>query len=269
MNYTTIAVLSLLVFLIAPKTGWSVEREHLQIITGVSYEEGDFGTGVNSKTVIAPLTVRYLGDRFDLGLTLPFVYQDSSDAVTIVGGQPEQFRDDPVSLALDSLAPGVGDLTLKGRIYLFDDPGLDSFLPSIAPFGKVKFPTADESSGLGTGKFDYGFGLEFDKQIYDFFLFSNLGYTFIGKPSNTNVRDKISAGGGFGYRIFSRLSVSAALEWSRSLIRDRDDPLDVIPSISLGITRKLSLSPYASIGLSDGSPDYGVGFALSYRFLRF
>ena len=267
MTYT--AIFSLIVCLISPVAAWGAEREHLQIITGFSYEEGDFGTDVNSKTIIVPFTVRYLGDRFDLGLTIPFVYQDSSDAVTIVGGQPEQIRDDPVSTVLDELAPGGGDIMLKGRYYLFDDPGLDSFLPGIAPFAKIKFPTANEDEGLGTGKFDFGFGLEFDKQIYDFFLFADTGYTFMGEPSNANFRDKISVGGGGGYQIFNSLSASVALAWSRSLLRDRDDPLDIITSVTWNITRKTSLSPFAAFGLSDGSPDFGVGFAISYRFWRF
>jgi len=255
--------------LVIPGRGAAAERERIEIITGVSYEEGDFGTEVNSRTVIVPFTVRYLGDRFDMGLTIPFVYQDSAEAVTIVGGRPERIRDDPVSVAADQLAPGGGDLLFKGRYYLFDDPGLDSYLPGIVPFAKIKFPTANENEGLGTGKFDYGFGLEFDKQIHDFFLFADTGYTFIGEPANTNLRDKISAGGGFGYQILDSLSASVALAWSRSLVRDTDDPVDIITSMTWDITGKTSFSPFASFGLSNGSPDFGIGFAVSYRFWRF
>ncbi len=84
--FSYISVSFVLVSLLVPGDILAEEKERIQIITGFSYEEGDFGTGVNSKTVIAPFTLRYLGDRFDLGLTVPFVYQDSADAVTIVGG---------------------------------------------------------------------------------------------------------------------------------------------------------------------------------------
>ena len=247
----------------------AAERERLEIITGMSYQEGDFGTDVNSTTIIAPFTVRYLGDKFDLGLTIPFIYLDSAEAVTIVGGQPERVRKDPASLVLDQLAPGVGDLYLKGRYYLFEDPGLDSYLPAITPFAAVKFPTANSSEGLGTGKFDYGFGLDFDKQIHDFFLFASTSYTFIGEPSDTNLRDKISVGGGCGYQFLESLSASVELAWSRSLVVDTPDPTDIITSLTWDMTDETSFSPFVSFGLTEGSPDFGVGFAVSHRFLRF
>ncbi len=139
-SWHCIWALILIIWLAFPTLGWGAERERFQISTGFSYEQGDFGTGINSKTVIVPFSFRYLGDRFDLGLTIPFVYQDSAQSITIIDGEPERVRDDALSQTLDQVAPGVGDLVLKGRLYLFDDPGLESFLPGIAPFAKVKFP---------------------------------------------------------------------------------------------------------------------------------
>ena len=190
--------LFLIIWLAFSPQCWGQEREHFQIITGFSYLEGDFGTGTSSKTIFMPFTVRYLGARFDIGLTIPFVYQDSSAAISIIDGRPIRIRDDPVSNIIDLLAPGVGDLALKGRLYLFDDPGTDSFLPAITPTARVKFPTADASEGLGTGEYDFGLGVEFDKQIESFFLFADFGYTFIGDPPGTNIRDQISVGSGVG-----------------------------------------------------------------------
>ncbi|MFB3062314.1 MAG: hypothetical protein ACE10C_13190, partial [Candidatus Binatia bacterium] len=116
--------------------------------------------------------------------------------------RPIRIRDDPVSNIIDLLAPGVGDLALKGRIYLLDDPGTDSFLPAITPTARVKFPTADASEGLGTGEYDFGLGLELDKQVKNFFLFADFGYTFIGNPPGANLRDQIAAGTGIGYQSF-------------------------------------------------------------------
>jgi len=248
---------------------WGQERERFQIITGVSYSQGDFGTDIKSHTVFIPFTFRYLGNRFDLGLTIPLVYQVSSASVTIINGRPVRISDNPVSDILELLAPGVGDLGLKGRLYLLEDPGMDSFLPAITPFARVKFPTADASEGLGTGEYDYGFGLEVDKQINDFFVFSDFGYTFMGDPPGTNLRDRISAGSGMGYQISRSLSASVAFAWSRSLTSGSDDPMDIITNLSWRATRTLTWTPFVSAGLSDGSPDFGVGFAISYKFGRF
>src|SRR5574337_2073036 len=64
---------------------------------------------------------------------------------------------------------GAGDTVVKGRYFLLDDPGLPAPWPSLTPFFKVKIPTADEKRNLGTGKTDYGFGLELDKQFGRFY----------------------------------------------------------------------------------------------------
>ncbi len=249
--------------------GWGQEREHFQIITGFSYLEGDFGTGTTAQTVYMPFTFRYLGERFDLGLTIPFVYKDSSAAISIINGRPIRIRNDPVSNIIKLFAPGVGDLSMKGRLYLFDDPGTDSFLPAITPTARVKFPTADASEGLGTGEYDFGLGLELDKKVGSFFLFSDFGYTFIGEPSGTNLRDQISAGSGTGYQILESLSVSAAFAWSRALVSGTDDPMDITTNLSWRVTETFTWTPFVAFGLTDGSPDFAVGFSLSKRFGKF
>jgi len=161
-SWPCIWALFLIIWLALPTPGWGTEREHFQVITGFSYLEGDFGTGTTAQTIYMPFTFRYLGERFDLGLTIPFVYKDSSAAISIIDGRPIRIRKDPISNVIDLFAPGVGDLALKGRIYLFDDPGTDSFLPAITPMVRVKFPTADASEGLGTGEYDFGLGLELE-----------------------------------------------------------------------------------------------------------
>ena len=147
--WSFLCALILIIWFALPTPAWGVEREHFQVITGFSYLEGDFGTGSSSKTVFMPFTFRYLGERFDLGLTIPFVYQDSSAAISIIDGRPIRIRDDPVSNIIDLLAPGVGDLALKGRLYLFDDPGTDSFCPAYHLPRGSSFPRRTRPKALG------------------------------------------------------------------------------------------------------------------------
>lgn len=257
--------LFLIVWLASSAAAWAEERERWQFKAGVTYEAGDFGTGITTKTLFLPFTIRYLGDRFDLGLTVPFIQQETSQAVTLVDGVPVRIRAEE---GVKQTASGLGDLVLKGRLYLLDDPGPASFLPAVTPFFKLKFPTADEDDGLGTGEFDYGFGLEFDKRLNGLFLFADAGYTFIGDPPGINLRDRVSAGGGVGYYLTRNLSASVSLAWSRSLVKGADDPTDVFFDLSWRITRTLTLSPHVSVGLTNGSPDFGLGFETSYRFGR-
>jgi hypothetical protein len=40
-------------------------------------------------------------------------------------------------------------------------------VPEIAPYVKIKFPTADSDRGLGTGEFDETIGVDLSKRLID------------------------------------------------------------------------------------------------------
>jgi hypothetical protein len=150
-----------------------------------------------------------------------------------------------------------------------DDAGPDSAVPALAPFLKVKAPTADARKGLGTGEWDVGLGLEWDKQFRHFFLLGDVGYTFIGDPPGQDFHDRPAASIGIGHTFLPWLAVTALLDWRRALVKDRDDPLELVAIVQLRVARHLVLSPYAFAGLTSGSPDFGIGAELSWRFGRY
>lgn len=256
-------------WLLRPTVGRAEEPNRWQFKAGFTYEEGDFGTDVTTKTLYAPFTIRYLGDQFDLGLTVPYIDQETSRSVTVVGGVPTRIRGRGATTdTVKQSASGLGDVILKARFFLLDDPGSASPIPAVSPFYRVKFPTADEDEGLGTGEFDHGFGLEFDKAIEDYFLFAHVAYTVIGEPPGTDLNNRFSAGGGVGRRFLKDLSASVSLAWQQSLVDGGDDPVDLFFDLSWRVLQDLNVSPFASFGLTEGSPDYGVGLEVSYRFGR-
>jgi hypothetical protein len=266
--------LLLILWLTSSTAGFAEEVGGFRFKAGLSYEEGDFGTDVTTKTLLMPFTVQYLGRAFDLSLTVPYIDQETSASVTVVDGRPVRIRkkdetviEKGVPRRADTVrrsASGLGDIVLKGRLFLLSDAGPTSPLPAVTPFYQVKFPTADEDEGLGTGELDHGFGLELDKAINDFFLFAHVGYTFIGEPPGTDLRNRFSAGGGAGVYLTRDLSASVSVVWKQSLVKGSEDPTDLFFDVAWRIYENLSLNPFASIGLTEGSPDYGVGFQVSY-----
>ncbi len=238
------------------------EREHFQLKLGPSYDQGDFGTSDTTRTIFVPLTFKYLGEHFDIGLTVSYVHVETATGVTLVEGTPTR-----TGQSTSTSAGGFGDMVLKGRYFILDDPGPSSPLPSLTPFVKVKFPTADEKKNLGTGEYDYGFGLEWDKRFGSFFIFGDVSYTIIGDPPGQDFRNRPAASLGAGYRISDLWTVFSWVEWRRALATG-PDPVDLVGVVSYKITPTLTISPNVTVGLTNGSPDWGVGVELSYKFGR-
>lgn len=253
-------------------TAWAApvaaqERERYQLKLGAFYDQGDFGTSETSRTFFAPVTLKYLGDRFDVGLTTGFLRLDSPGGVTILEGQPVAGA---TARGAREVNEGLSDTTLKFRYFAVDDRGPDSFIPGLTPFAKIKFPTADEDRNLGTGEFDGGFGFEWDKQIGSgYFLFGDFSYTFIGSPAGQDLRDRPAVSVGVGRKVTDRLTLSAFLEWRRSLVSGRDDPVEIDGIVSYKLTPTITASPIVFVGLTDGAPDFGIGIEFSWKFGRY
>jgi hypothetical protein len=259
------ALLSIVVLVVLAPDRAEAEREHFQVKLGPSYDQGDFGTSQMTRTFFFPVTLRYLGERFDVGVTGSFVRLEAPRDVAVVEGAPTQTGEDRGGTRTTS---GLGDTILNGRWFALDDPGPGSWRPGLAASLKLKLPTADEDEGLGTGELDGGFGVEFDKTLGRFIVFGDASFTFMGDPPHQNFRDRPAASLGVGYRVSATLTVIALVDWRGALVAGRSDPVELVGLVSFKLTPLVSLSPNAFVGLTDASPDFGIGLELSYRFGR-
>jgi hypothetical protein len=240
------------------------EREHFQLKIGAAYDEGDFGTDDTSRAAYLPVTLRYLGGRWDVAVTASLIYLESESNVVVVDGVPvatERTR------STDDF--GFGDLVFKGRYFAVEDAGPGTALPTLAPFLKVKVPTADEDEGLGTGEWDVGLGLEWDKQFDAFYLLGDLSYTFMGDPPGQDFRDRPAASIGAGTYLTPNVALTGLLDWRRAIVEDNEDALELVALLQVRLSRVVTITPNAFVGLLDGSPDWGVGMELSWRFGRY
>lgn len=48
-----------------------------------------------------------------------------------------------------------------------------------------------------------------------------------------------------------------------------DDALELTGIVQYRLARTLMVSPYVFVGLTDGSPDFGLGFEVSWKFGRY
>ena len=89
---------------------------------------------------------------------------------------------------------GLGDIAVSAKYMVRAET--ENF-PRISVRGAVKFPTASEDKYLGSGKFDYGLGILFDKSFGRFFTYLNFNTVFIDKPDflgDINVKNYILSG---------------------------------------------------------------------------
>jgi hypothetical protein len=163
---------------------------------------------------------------------------------------------------------GPGDTVLRTRLFLVEDQGPGTSTPSITPFFRLKLPTAPEQRGLGTGKTDYGFGVEWDKDLGSAFIFGDLGYTVVGKIPGLGLRDRPVASIGVGKQLSDAVTVSSMLDWRRSIVAGTPDATDLVGVLSCRVG-STTISPNAFVGLTDGSPDFGLGVQIRFRFHEF
>ncbi len=247
-----------------PETQPPPGREHFQLKFGAGYDQGDFGTNDTTRSVYAPVTFRYLGERFDVGVTASLLYLDTESNVVVIDGQTTQ--SDRQRRSRDA---GFGYLYFKGLYYLLDDPWPESFVPGVAPFLKVKAPTAAANKGLGTGEWDVGFGVEWDKRFREFFVLGDVSYMFMGDPPHQHFRNRPAFSVGIGRQFTRDIAGTVMLDWRRAIVSNGDDAVELTGIVQFRLARTVTASPYVFVGLTDGSPDFGLGFEVSWKFGRY
>lgn len=237
--------------------------DYFLLKVGALYDQGDFGTPATSRVFFVPVTFRYVAPRFDVGVTPSFAWIDTPGGVRLVDGVPVPTGEGELVRQRFS---GAGDTLLKSRLFLVEDKGSDSLAPALTPFVKVKIPTADANKNLGTGKADLGFGVEADKQVGSYLLFGDLGYTLVGKVAGFDLQNRPEVSFGVGKKMSPGITLSGLLDWRRALVRTTPDPAELVGILSYKPSRDVTLSPNVFVGLTKGSPAFGVGVELAVRF---
>src|SRR5690606_3967663 len=96
-------------------------------------------------------------------------------------------------------------------------------------------------------------------------LFGGLGYTVLGESDYIDVDSVLNANAGASWRAGAG-SVGAMYDWRAAASDSADDRSEITGfyTFPAGETGKMQL--YAVKGLSDGSPDWGVGVSYAAGF---
>jgi len=221
-----------------------------------SYLTGDYGEHRTSELYYGALMIKRFFKKGDITLTVPYL-DIPSDGVTFIGGTAEA----------DNSAgggSGLGDIILKGRYYALEQNGVLPFLDLV---GSVKIPTADADRGLGTGEPDFTVLGEFAWRLGDspWTALAELGYTFVGKPEDLDVRNRWLYSLGLAREMGPKLTVSGYLDGRTAIFEGNENPLSVLLIGTYKFRPDLRLDTMLEFGLSDGAPDLAVTLGLRKR----
>jgi hypothetical protein len=229
----------------------------LRFSTGVEYSTGKYGGTDDIEDIYVPFTFRAGFDRVGVRLTVPWLSVTAPEDTIITDPGAEPLPGTGATVTNSGLGDVVGALTIYD-LYVSDK---SSFV--IDATGKIKFGTADETKGLGTGENDYTLQLD----AYRFFdrlsLQGTAGYRLRGEPPGVDLDDVFLASVGGAYVTSANSLVGMYFDYRESAISGTDDVQELSGFASFRLGRAWRMEVYAFTGLTDSSTDFGGGILFS------
>ena len=158
----------------------------------------------------------------------------------------------------------IGDLVI-GAKWLFVSESLWCPRQSLVP--SVKFPTADDRNGLGSGETDYditwiaskSFGEKAGAHI-------NVGYSWIGEPEDEDVSDVVHYGLALDYQIIESLQLVCEVFAENELLKGSDTIVQYNTGFRWGPAEGLTLDIAGGSKLSSDGPDLIATAGLTWAF---
>ncbi len=256
MRRMTIILMTILLFFLTPNAYAISEYDLIEPValnvsfgTGFEFFSGDYGTGETIDTWQIPLLLEW-GPRPRLGLSIeiPFIHQSSSNSQTVMIGRR--------ATETTSSESGLGDTSVDANVTLFSESVRS---PRLLALLYAKLPTADEQKGLGTGEFDWGSGVGIGKRFGAWSTYAEGLYVLAGSSDLYPMDDYWSWLASISYRVSTTLRPGLSLSGGTAAFAGNDGPLEIKARLSGLGGERTSYSFYLSRGLSDGSPDWGVG----------
>lgn len=260
MHQSTLRLLASLFFL-AAGSSMAYADSHVTVGNSPSFFQGTYGTPNNIDIYYDSTWVQYQKGTASVKLTIPYESIQNLPAGStvsggaVVGGKSGQTRN----------VSGLGDVWLKGSDTLWKADGL---MPSITPYGKVKFGTASKTSGLGTGKNDYEAGVGFQQALSPtLFPFASVGYRVVGNPSGYSLKNLWTYKIGATYAVTGANFLTALISGTSAVQSGQRAPSDFIVAWNYNTTTAGSgFQVFVDKGLSNTTSDYGIGLAAQYVF---
>jgi hypothetical protein len=236
----------------------ALAADMITVGSGAEYTSGKYGSSEKTKIWYLPFTAKFETGPWTFRGIVPYlrvtgpgnVLGVGADRVTLPGGGAPR------------TASGLGDIVASAFYTAVSE--------SRAPLGldvgaKIKFGSADETKGLGTGERDVSLQADFFRPLgRNLTAFATIGFRWYGDPPGLELRDVPYAALGAAYRTSRETSVGAVYDFRPRVTGSEISEITAYLSQRVGIHWKLQV--YGVVGFSDASPDWGAGLALTYTY---
>jgi hypothetical protein len=236
------------------------EAPQFSVGAGAEYTTGDYGGDESVDEFYLPVTATLDFARVALRLTVPFLSVRAPELTAITGpdGQPV------IGEGPTETESGLGDVLAS--VTVFDVLSAGGGDVALDLTGKVKFGTADEEKGLGTGEQDYSLQADLFRFFDKVTLMGTVGYSFRGDPEGYDLDNTVFASVGASYLVTDRSRVGAFFDFRDASVPDTDSIQELSAWVSTRVGERGHVQFYALAGFGDSSPDWGAGLSFSAGF---
>jgi hypothetical protein len=235
---------------------------HLGAAFSSGYSDGDYGTNKDTNVLLGLSTLSAKTGNFQFNVSVPYMRISGRGLVVMDAAGNPIIINRNASLPAD-VRSGFGDLNLS-TTYAIPPEVLDDFKVSIS--GRVKVPTASGRRRLSTGEADYGMSVDVAKAYDRWQPFVTIGYLIAGRPSGFVLKNTVSASAGTSYDISDSLVAITSYDYDSPSSPLVASSQNLFWSLSWIVNDKITLTGYATKGISSGSPNVGTGLILAYGF---
>ncbi len=224
---------------------------------GAEYTKGKYGASIDTTMFQIPFKLGYNTDQYAWSVTVPYIQISGSEDVIFSSTTRSPMLSTTTTSNVKQTDSGLGDITLSGTYQLQAETKANLW---IAVTGKIKLGTADEKKRLGTGENDYGVQLELAKKA----MHGYLGYKIIGDSATINYNDVTYGAVGITIPVSKNWKTVTEYYTEQASVSGVNNIQELSLTMSKALKDKKRFSMYIIKGLTDSSPDWGVGVTLSY-----
>lgn len=231
----------------------------LKVGIGADYSSGDYGFSDDTEVFSTSLNLTHESQQWLLRAVVPYVTVRGPASVVNGSGAVFAAPARPTRSSKSGIGDVIGSATFHAR------PSADHV--NVDFTGRVKFGTADEAKGLGTGETDFYAQTDLYQRFGHVTPFTSLGYRFLGKTSLYQLKDGPYASLGSIFQTTDATSVGLSLDWRSRIVAGGKDAFESTLFVVHNPTAsRWNLVGYVLKGYTDASADLGLGGLVNYRF---